>query len=89
MARTRWVLFFPPLGFDTMSHFNRNVRVFDGRTRSEIAGDLHPYRFVTRINNVLAQRLLAIWSDYHRNVLPMDSRMHCWTRFDEIISMQK
>jgi len=72
-----------------MSHFNRNVRVFDGRTRSEIAGDLYPYRFVTRINNVLAHRLLAVWSDYHRNVLPMDSRMHCWTRFDEIISMRK
>ncbi len=72
-----------------MSHFNRNVRVFDGRTRSEIAGDLYPYRFVRRINNVLARRLLAVWSDYHRNILSMDSWMHSWTRFDEIISMRK
>jgi len=77
------------LGFDTMSHFNRNVMVIDGRTRSEIAGDLHPYRFVTRTNNVPAHKLLAVWSNYHRNVLPMDSRMHCWTRFDEIILMRK
>jgi hypothetical protein len=83
---------FPPLSrlcFDTMSHFNRNVRVFDGRTRLEIAGDLNPYHFVRRINNVPARRLLAVWSDYHRDILPMDPCMHSWTRFYEIISMRK
>ena len=72
-----------------MSHFNRNVKLFDGRTRSKIAGDLHPYCFLTRINHVLAHGLLAGWPDYDRNFLPIDLRMHCWTRFDEIISMRK
>lgn len=27
-------------GTQCMSHFNRNVRVFDGCTRTEVAGDL-------------------------------------------------